>query len=303
MRRPNIGATFKARKLGHFRDEAAYQRYRATYDTALAALPFAPAQTWDVDISFGTVRVYRFGTDTREPLMLLPGRTAASPMWAGNLPGLVSARGVFCIDLLGEPGLSVQAKPVTGDADHAAWLDELIAALPIDRVHLVGLSFGGWIALNLASHRPQRLASVIVLDPANTFGRITWKVVVVSLGAVLPGMPKRWRSKLMSWIAGGAKASDTDPVAAIIASGMRDFAAMLPQPTYPSDERLRSITVPTLAVIAGRSIIHNPTKAAKRAQRLLPAATVEIWPLASHAINGEFPERIASTINGFVARH
>jgi pimeloyl-ACP methyl ester carboxylesterase len=233
---------------------------------------------------------------------LLPGRAAASPMWAGNLTGLVSARGVYCIDLLGEPGLSVQTKPVTGDADHAAWLDELIAALPIDRVHLVGLSFGGWIALNLASHRPQRLASVIVLDPVNTFRRITWKVIVVSLGAVIPGMPKPWRSKLMSWIAGGAEASDTDPVAALIASGMRDFAAMLPQPKYPSDEQLRSITVPTLAVIAGRSIIHNPTKAAERARRLLPAATVELWPLASHAINGEFPARIASTINGFVAR-
>jgi pimeloyl-ACP methyl ester carboxylesterase len=303
MRRPNIGSTFKARKLGHFRDEAAYQRYRATYDAAFAALPLAPVRTWDVDTSFGSVRVHRFGADTREPMLLLPGRAAASPMWADNLPGLVGARGVYCIDLLGEPGLSVQTKPVTGAADHAAWLDELVAALPIDRVHLVGLSFGGWTALNLAGHRPQRLASVIVLDPVNTFGRITWKVVVVSLGAVLPGMPKSWRSKLMSWIAGGAEASDADPVAALIASGMRDFTAMLPQPTYPSDERLRAITVPTLAVIAGRSIIHNPAKAAERARRLLPAATVEVWPSASHALNGEFPDRIASTINAFVARH
>ncbi|WP_433727936.1 alpha/beta fold hydrolase [Actinoplanes sp. CA-051413] len=303
MRRPNIGGTFKARKLGHFRDEAAYQRYCTAYDTAFAALPVVPAQTWDIDTSFGSVRVYRFGADTREPMLLLPGRAAASPMWAGNLPGLVDARGTYCIDLLGEPGLSVQTRPVTGDADHAAWLDELIAALPVDRVHLVGLSFGGWTALNLAGHRPGRLASVTVLDPVNTFGRITWKVVVVSLGAVIPGMPGPWRRKLMSWIAGGAEASDADPVAALIASGLRDFAAMLPQPTYPSDERLRSITVPALAVIAGRSIIHNPAKAAERAHRLLPTATVETWPLATHALNGEFPERIASTINTFVGRH
>lgn len=303
MRQPNIGATFKRRRLGHFRDEDAYQRYRTAYDATFAALPLAPEQTWDVDTSFGSVRVYRFGVDSREPIMLLPGRAAAGLMWADNLPGLAGARGTYCIDLLGEPGLSVQTKPITGDADHAAWLNELIAALPIDRVHLVGLSFGGWTALNLAGHHPQKLASVTALDPVNTFGRITWKVVVISLGAVLPGMPEPWRSKLMSWIAGGAEASDTDPVAALIASGMRDFAAMLPHPTYPSDERLRSITVPTLAVIAGRSIIHNPAKAAERARRLLPAATVETWPLASHALNGEFPERIASTIIAFAARH
>jgi pimeloyl-ACP methyl ester carboxylesterase len=303
MRRPNVGGAFTARKLGHFRDEAAYQRYRATYDAAFAALPLAPTRTWDVDTSFGAVRVYRFGADTREPLVLLPGRAASSPMWADNLPGLVAARGVYCLDLLGEPGLSVQTKPITGDADHAAWLDELIAALPVDRVHLVGLSIGGWTALNLASRHPRRLASVAVLDPANTFGRITWKVVVVSLGSAIPGIPRSWRRTLLSWIAGGAEAPDTDPVAALIASGMRDFAAMLPQPTYPSDERLRSITVPTLVVIAGRSIIHNPAKAAERARRLLPAATVEVWPTASHALNGEFPDRVASTINGFVAQH
>lgn len=51
MRRPNIGATFKALRLGHFRDEAAYQRYRATYDAALAALPLAPVQTWEPSLT------------------------------------------------------------------------------------------------------------------------------------------------------------------------------------------------------------------------------------------------------------
>lgn len=303
MGQPNIGDSFKARRLGHFRDEAAYRRYRAAYDTALAAMPLAPAQTWDVDTGFGTVRAYRFGADSREPLLLLPGRAAATPMWAGNLSSLTGVRGVYCVDLLGEPGLSVQTRPITGDDDHAVWLDEVIAALPVDRVHLVGLSVGGWAALNLASRHPQRLASVTVLDPANTFGRITWKVVVVSLGAAIPGMPKSWRDRLMGWIAGGAAVPDTDPVAVLIAAGMRDFAAMLPQPTYPSDDQLRAVTVPILVVIAGRSIIHDPTKAAERARRLLPNATVEIWPSASHALNGEFPDRMASTINAFAALH
>jgi pimeloyl-ACP methyl ester carboxylesterase len=303
MRQPNIGTTFKGRRLGYFRDQAACRRYHAAYDAAVEALPAAPAQTWDVDTSFGTVRVYRFGADSREPLMLLPGRSAAAPMWAGNLPGLVRDRGVFCLDLLGEPGLSVQAKPITGDEDQAAWLDEVIAGLPVDRVHLVGLSIGGWTALNMAGWRPHRLASVSLLDPANTFGRMTWKVIVVSLGAAIPGMPKAWRRRLLSWIAGGAEAPDTDPVAALIAAGMRDFATVLPQPTYPSDEWLRSITVPALVVIAGRSIIHNPARAAERARRLLPAATVEVWPEASHALNGEYPDRVAATINAFAAQH
>jgi pimeloyl-ACP methyl ester carboxylesterase len=300
---PNIGGGFKARKLGHFRDVEAYGRYRSAYEAALSSLPIAPARTCDVDTSFGSVRAYLFGGDAPRPLLLLPGRAASTPMWAANLPGLTGQNAVYCVDLLGEPGLSVQTRPIIGDDDQAAWLDELIGALPVDRVHLVGLSIGGWTAVNLAARHPRRLASLTVLDPAYTFGRITWKVVVVSLGAAFPGMPELWRNKLMSWIAGGAEATDDDPVASLIAAGMRDFVAALPQPTYPTDERLRSISVPTLAIIAGRSIIHDPGKAAARARRLMPDATVELWPDASHALNGEFPDRLAERINAFVARH
>ena len=42
------------------------------------------------------------------PVVLLPGRNASTPMWGSNLPGLLAHRTVFAVDLLGEPGLSVQ---------------------------------------------------------------------------------------------------------------------------------------------------------------------------------------------------
>jgi hypothetical protein len=39
-----------------------------------------------------------------------------------------------------------------------------------------------------------------------------------------------------------------------------------------------------------------------RARRLLRHGTVELWPEASHAINGEFPERIETAVNAFLAK-
>ncbi|MFC4584919.1 alpha/beta fold hydrolase [Sphaerisporangium corydalis] len=297
---PNIGAAFRARGLGHFRDDAAYARYRRAYDRAMARLP-APSATLDVPTGFGTVRAYRFGPAGGVPLLLLPGRTAATPMWEANLAGLAQHRPVYAVDLIGEPGLSVQTRRLTSSEDQAAWLASLIDGLPEPAFHILGLSIGGWSALNLAVHRPGGIRSLVLLEPAATFGPITWKVVVVSLAAVLP-LPRAIRQRLLSWIAGGADTSEDDPVAALIDSGMRDFTTALPQPTYPTDEQITGIEAPTLVIIGGRSIIHNPGKAAARARRLLRHGTVELWPEASHAINGEFPERIETTVTTFLTR-
>ncbi|MBE3013351.1 alpha/beta hydrolase [Microbispora sp. NEAU-D428] len=259
----------------------------------------------DVPTGFGTVRAYRFGADGADggtPLLLLPGRTASTPMWAPNLAGLrAPGRVVYAIDLLGEPGLSVQCRPFASAADHGVWLAELLAGLGLDRTHLLGVSIGGWTAFRLAMHAPEKVASLSLLDPACLFGRITWKAVAVSLGTVGP-LPEPWRVRLLRWISGGAGVSDDEPVAALISSGMRDFAAFLPPPAYPSDEEVAAVDVPTLAVIAGRSIIHHPGRAAERARRLLAHGVVELWPDASHALNGEFPERVAARVLDFIDR-
>lgn len=48
-----------------------------------------------------------------------------------------------------------------------------------------------------------------------------------------------------------------------------------------------------LALIAGRSVMPDPGRAAARARGLLPHGQVEMWAQASHAINREYPDEIA----------
>ncbi|MGW4410811.1 alpha/beta fold hydrolase [Nonomuraea sp. NPDC004702] len=262
---PNIGAAFRGRRLGHIRDPSAFARYRTAYDQAMARLP-EPAETHDVTTGFGTVRVYRFGSGV--PLLLLPGRTASTPMWEPNLADLIAHRPVYTVDLLGEPGLSVQTRAFKSSADQVDWLGGAAGPAGPRRVHLLGVSIGGWSAFQLAMRAPDKIASVRLLDPAITFGRITWKVVIISLGSVLPFFPESWRHKLLSWISGGADASGDEAVANLISAGMRDFTSFLPSPSYPADDQVAGVEAPVLALIAGRSIIHDPGKPAQRARRL-----------------------------------
>ena len=176
----------------------------------MAALPDVAART-DVPTSFGTVRVHRFdGPSDATPVVLLPGRNAATPMWRPNLSALMRGRTVYGVDLLGEAGLSVQTRPIVGPDDHAQWLDETLAGLGLTSVHLLGASIGGWAAVNHAAHLPGRAASLVLLDPVQTFARIPVRTLVASVAMISPRMPHALRRSAMRWIGGGARGRRCD---------------------------------------------------------------------------------------------
>src|SRR5690606_7078063 len=292
------------------------------------------AETLDVRTGFGFVRVYRYEGegDRAEPLVLLPGRASASPVWADNLPHLLKIGDVYTVDLLGEPGRSVQEAPITSDADQAAWLDEVLARLPEESFHVVGLSIGGWTAANLAVHRPRHVATLTLIDPVFTFSgfpvgtairaipgghrpppaapltlsdpvstpsRFPVGTAIRAIPASVPWLPKSWRDSVNSYAAGGAPVEDV-PVADMIESGMRHYTLRLPQPSLISEEKLASLAMPVLVILAGESVMHDVEASPEVARRVLKNGTVKVYPGASHAINGEHPTEIAADITAFL---
>ena len=96
-------------------------------------------------------------------------------------PSLLRLRSVYAVDLLGEPGLSVQQRPISTPRDHAQWLHDMLLALPEPQVHLVGLSIGGWTAMNLVVHRPEKLASVTLIEPVRVYAELSFGAIVRSV--------------------------------------------------------------------------------------------------------------------------
>jgi len=194
--------------------------------------------------------------------------------------------------------MSVQDKPITGPDDEAHWLDDALAGLGLDRVHLTGVSIGGWTAVNYGVRRSGRAASLALLDPVFTFARVPAKALLVSAGLFLP-VPEAMRRRVFSWISGGAEADDSLPEAALISAGSTDYVMRKAMPKSFTDDQLRSLDCPVLALIAGRSVMLDAARAAARARNLLPRGQVELWADASHAINGEYPAEIAETAGAF----
>lgn len=81
---------------------------------------------------------------------------------------------------------------------------------------------------------------------------------------------------------------------------MQSYALALPPPRRILENRLTGIGQPVLVILAGRSPMHDADGAADLARRALRHGTVLVYPDASHAINGEYPNQIAADLADFL---
>jgi pimeloyl-ACP methyl ester carboxylesterase len=147
----------------------------------------------DLPTDFGVVRAYQHGPDGGMPVVLLHCFWATSAMWADHMAALVGDFTVFTIDMLGQPGASVQSKSMLTANHCARCIDQVLNGLGLDEVHLVGHSYGGWTALQTAARFPERLATVTMIEPANTVARLSGKFWRNGAVLLLPGADRKRR--------------------------------------------------------------------------------------------------------------
>lgn len=105
------------------------------------------------------------------------------------------------------------------------------------------MSIGGWTAINLAIHRPARIATVTTLDPVNVYGDLPFETVVRSLPAAVKWLPRSWRDSFNSYTAGG-KPVEQVPVADMIESGMKNYTIRQPVRFYPAPPMRSTASTP-----------------------------------------------------------
>lgn len=293
-------------QLGHFRNSAGEQAYKQSYEAAMKTLP-VPVRTLDVATNYGTVRVYEFSNGSTgtglAPIILLPGRASGVPMWGKNLAELVAKRTVYALDAIGDAGLSVQTEVLKDASDQAKWLDQVFQQLNLQKVHLIGHSFGGWLAANYAVRYPDRVATLNLLEPVFVFQGLRWQVYLQATLAILPFLPQSLRDKMLSSIGGGAKIDRNDVIARMIADASSHFSTKVPQPTRITEEQLTKLTMPVYVAIGGKSAMHDPTAAMTLAKNALKNVEVKIWPNGTHSLPMESATEIDHELLDFMQRH
>ncbi|WP_424186112.1 alpha/beta fold hydrolase [Actinokineospora sp. G85] len=267
---------------GHFTSPAAEKRYFEVYAAAMAACP-EPRDTLDVETHHGTTRVYRFGDAPGLPVVLLPGLMATAACYAGTIPVLTPHHPVYAVDTLGEAGRSRHTTPFADIPDRARGLDDVLAELGLDGVHLVGASTGGWHAVNQAIHAPGRVASISALDPTTVTAGFSRTAMAFGLaGAVFPHA-WLWR-RFLRWSTGDEGLHR--PEVRLVLAALSEYKPRLPFQAPPAAARISGIACPVLALFGARSVVQDSPRAAARLAELLPLAEVETLPEAGHDLLG-----------------
>jgi pimeloyl-ACP methyl ester carboxylesterase len=286
--------------IGGFKTQAGRDRYFQAYDTAMNECP-APNAVFNVGTRHGTTRVYRFGQGDAPPIVLLPALMATSACYWPLIPAFAEHRPVYAIDTLGEAGRSVQTAAFTDIPDRARCIDDVLERLELTGVHLVGGSTGGWHSFNQAIHAPGRLASISVLDATTVTAAFSRSVSCYGALATILNQNWAWR-RFLRWSA-GENIMDR-PDARLVLAGIRTYRARVPFQVCPSDDDIRSVRVPVLAMFGARSVVHDPIVAADRLRALLPQAEVETLSEAGHHLflRPEDRDRIVERVLKFVHR-
>ncbi len=271
-----------------------------------------------------TIAWYEAGEPTATggglPLVMLHGGGPGASAWSNFGPALPGFAESFRTLLVDQPGFGSSGKPdVVGNfyrhaADHVVGL---LDHLGIDRVHLLGNSLGGGTAMRLALSHPDRVGRLVMMGPGglslNLFHADPTEGVqrLMEFGA----NPTReaLRAFISTMVVNKSLVTDelveerfADATAEGAQDAMRQMGMSFWNPESAEDgmlwreaHRLRTHTLLTW----GREDRVNPLDGALVALKLIPRASLHVFPNCGHWAQIEAAEEFREVATAFLARH
>lgn len=272
-------------------------------------------ELWDVDYSeefvdtdYGKTHVIISGEDNEQALILLPGLFGDASMWFPNVGELSKHYKVYTLDMMNYGGKSQpEGKAITEFNDYKFWFNQILNHYKLDSVAVMGVSYSSWLSLSLARELPNTIASLILLDPSETFmpmnGGIAWKGFKYFM--FFPNRTKY--AKFLDWLGGGYTNEEieiwTEHMLDVIEFGSTKMFDV-PQHRIYKAEELTMVDIPILIMAGGKPILYeNPEVFKSNAKNALPHAEVIIVQDAGHGLNMEKPKIVNSMIIEFLEKN
>ena len=279
----------------------------AAYEEVLACWA-ADVEELDVPTRFGMTHVIASGPTDAPVLVLLHAYFATAMAWYRAVGPLSTSYRVMAVDVLGDANRSRPTCAIASLDDSAAWFTDLLDGLGAQSVHLVGNSFGGFIAVEYARRIPDRVESLALIGPAATFhGMRPFYAHMFAPKAtylMMPWLPGQTRAMdhAVDWMRAGLP---RDPVWEALfrcvmmhgRSGIRIFPRV-----YTATE-LEQVTARTLLILGDHERVYPPDQAAHAARRLMPGIDVQLVADAHHITALSQPERVSEILLRFMADH
>jgi pimeloyl-ACP methyl ester carboxylesterase len=170
---------------------------------------------------------------------------------------------------------------------YALWLDDVMQGLALKSTSIAGVSLGGWLALDYATRRPERVESLALLCPGGV-GRqklgIVFKTVALRLCG--PWGTRKLRERIL-----GRTPAEASPAM----RKFMEFLALIHENFRPrmvkipvfKDAALKRLTMPVMAILGAKDVLLDSAGSRRRVEQNIPHAEVRYLPEAGHFIPGQ----------------
>ncbi|HEY2717891.1 MAG TPA: alpha/beta hydrolase [Solirubrobacterales bacterium] len=250
----------------------------------------------EVSVGLGTAEILRAGEG---PPLLFLHAAGAGGMWSPCHAKLAER---FDVVAPSHPGFG--GSPLIDGVDDVEDLVyhylELLDLLGLERVTIVGESFGGWIAAELAAHSPHRVEKLVLM------GAPGLRIPGETPFDVFLATPEQLVGHLFHDLSIPARIFPSEPgIEEIVAAYTEQSAfaryAFTPFLNDPKlERRLSRIKSPSLVIWAEHDKLIPRAHGERYAERI-PGAELQIVADSGHALTAEQPEATAAAILDFAA--
>jgi pimeloyl-ACP methyl ester carboxylesterase len=241
-----------------------------------------------------------------QPLLLLHGFFGDTRVWRPQLDELSDEYQVVAWNA---PGCGHSSDPPDAFrmADYARCLAAFVDAIGLQRPHVLGLSFGSTLALELYRQNPGLPRTLILASAyAGWTGSLPAEVVEQRLAQTIPDLDLPADRVVAKYNSPGL-VSESAPAAVLAenAAIMSDFhpAGMKAMVRALAEADLRDvlprIKVPTL-LLYGDMDVRSPVSIGEALHAQIPGSKLVVMPGAGHVSNFEAPERFNAKVRGFL---
>lgn len=272
-----------------FRTARAKADFLKHYDSRALKWP-VKSETRMVPTSFGSTLVRISGLDGAPALVLLHGIGGSSLQWMYNVEALSREFRTYAVDNIYDYGRSVFTRRLKSPDDMTTWLDELLTGLKLEeQIHLIGVSYGGWITGQFALRHPERLEKIILVAPVMTVRPLSlawiWRASLCAIPhpSITRGFLEWLLEDLAEKDAAGRALLEEEAAASFQA--IRSFRPKpMVAPTLLTDDEWRALRVKTLFLVGENERIYSADAALRHLHNTAPQVQTELIPGAGHGL-------------------
>jgi pimeloyl-ACP methyl ester carboxylesterase len=251
-------------------------------------------------------------------LLLLHGIAGSSRTWRDVIPRLTDRFKVIAPDLIGH-GQSGKAVGDYSLGAFASGIRDLLEVLDIDRASVIGQSFGGGVAMQLAYQHPELCQRLILVDSGGLGREVNWMLRFMTLPGseyvmpvIFPGFVRDWGDSLFRTINNrgirlGRIAEMWSAYASLAeAENRQAFARTIKSVIDPGGQTVSAMDrlylaspMPTLIVWGDRDDI-IPVSHAYAAHEAMPGSRLVIIEGVGHFPQIEVPEQFVDALVDFI---